>query len=135
MNRRTLLAGIGTVSIAGCLSGDPLDIGNSDVVMNGVAITNFQREDKRVEIQVADQEQTFVDRTVVAEAAEYDEDDSRRYGGATLDCEWPDSPGIYTARARFEGESEWAEITSTDEYDEGCELFEFVIEGHGLDGS
>jgi len=133
MKRRNLLAGIGAVAGAGCLDSGLSGRSGSGVVLNGVVITNYLNEDETVEIVIEAEEETYVDKEVVAEAGEVDRNDNRYYGGVVLKCEWPETPGVYTARVRLEGDSEWVEIETTDEYDDGCEHFEFVIEDHGLD--
>lgn len=133
MRRRNLLAGIGTAAVGGCLGNSSPSESGSGVVLNGVVITNFVSKDETIEIVIEDEVETYVDKVVVAEAGEFDRDDDRYYGGAVIECEWPETPGIYTVRARPEGDSEWIEIETTDEYDDGCEQFEFVLEEHGLE--
>lgn len=133
MKRRNLLAGITVVSLSGCLGSGSSDESKNGAILNGVVITNFLSEDKKVEIVIQDKEETHVNKEVVAEAGEIDDSDNRYYGGAVLQCEWPETPGVYTGRARLKGDSEWASIETTDKYDEGCEHFEFVIGDNGID--
>lgn len=132
MKRRSLLAGLGAISVAGCLgNGAPTESG-SGVILNGVVITNFLNEDKTVEIIIKDQQETYIDKEVLAKAGKFDSKENRYYGGAILNCEWPASPGSYTARARLNGKSTWVEIETTGEYEDNCEQFEYVIEENGL---
>lgn len=121
------------MSVAGCVGDGFAGWTGGDAVLNGIVINNFTQQDRTVEIVVEDAERTYVDREVVAAAMEYDRAEDRMYGGATLACDWPGTSGTYRARARLAGETEWVAIESTDEYDEGCELFEFVVEDYGLD--
>lgn len=104
MNRRALLALVGSSAVAGCSTLADLTP-QSPVGLAGIEVTNYDTEPHRVTVQVQARDGLVAEHELRTEGR-----DGEVVHGTSVPCTWTESDGPYRVRIRYADSAGWDSI-------------------------